>query len=232
MSYGIRLHVWGRNALFTRPELKVERVTYDVMTPSAARGILEAIHWKPAIRWVIDRIHVLEPIRHQQIRRNEVGHKAAFGTIRSAMKRGDIAGVQLLVDEDRQQRASTVLVNPAYVIEAHFDLTAQAGPEDAEGKHLDIFNRRAARGQCFHQPCLGTREFAAHFALIAPDAALPPRSPAAAAGELGFGAPRDLGLMLWDIDHGQKHRPSLFFRARLENGVMEVPAPGSAGVLR
>lgn len=149
MAYGIRLLVEGRHGLFTRPELKVERVSYDVMTPSAARGILEAIHWKPAIRWVIDRIHVLEPIRFQSIRRNEVGHKAPAGKIRQAMKRGDLEGVQLLVDEDRQQRASTVLVKPRYVIEAHFRLTAKAGPDDSEGKHLDIFNRRAGAGAVF-----------------------------------------------------------------------------------
>ena len=232
MAYGIRLHVRGRHALFTRPELKVERVSYDVMTPSAARGILEAIHWKPAIRWVIDRIHVLEPIRFQSIRRNEVGHKAPAGTIKQAMNRGDLAGLQILVDEDRQQRASTVLVAPAYVIEAHFTLTAKAGAEDSEGKHLDIFNRRAARGQCFHQPCLGTREFAADFALLAPDAAMPARNPLAETAELGFGTPRDLGLMLWDIDHAAPGRPSMFFRARLAEGVMEVPPPGSPEVLR
>ncbi len=231
MSYGIRLHVWGTHALFTRPELKVERLSYDVMTPSAARGILEAIHWKPAIRWVIDRIHVLEPIRFQSIRRNEVGHKAPAGKIKQALNRGDLGGLQLLVDEDRQQRASTVLVAPAYVIEAHFQMTPRAGTDDSEGKHLDIFNRRAARGQCFHQPCLGTREFAAHFALLAPDAPLPVRSPLATGTDLGFGAPRDLGLMLWDIDHAAPGRPSLFFRASLRDGVMDVPAPGSAGVM-
>lgn len=202
------------------------------MTPSAARGILEAIHWKPAIRWVIDRIHVLEPIRFQSIRRNEVGHKAPVGTIKSAMKRGDLGGVQLLVDEDRQQRASTVLVAPRYVIEAHFDLTARAEPGDNEGKHLDIFNRRAARGQCFHQPCLGTREFAAHFALLEPGAALPDRNPDAVSADLGFGSPRDLGYMLWDIDHSTADRPSLLFRARLTDGVLEVPAPGSPEVRR
>ena len=232
MAYGIRLHVWGQHALFTRPELKVERVSYDVMTPSAARGVLEAIHWKPAIRWVIDRIHVMEPIRFQSIRRNEVGHKAPAGTIKSAMKRGDLGGLQLLVDEDRQQRASTVLVAPRYVIEAHFDLTAKAEAGDNEGKHLDIFNRRAARGQCFHQPCLGTREFAAHFALIEPGAPLPARNPAAETPDLGFGAPRDLGYMLWDIDHAAPGRPSLLFRASLREGVMEVPAPGSTEVKR
>lgn len=232
MSYGIRLLVKGRHALFTRPELKVERQSYDVMPPSAARGILEAIHWKPAIRWVIDRIHVLEPIRFQSIRRNEVGHKAPAGSIKRAMNRGDLEGLGILVDEDRQQRASTVLVNPAYVIEAHFVLTARADADDSEGKHLDIFNRRAARGQCFHQPCLGTREFAAEFALIEPDAPLPPRDPAAAGPDLGFDTPRDLGFMLWDIDHAAPGRPSLLFRARLADGVMDVPPPGSPEIRR
>jgi CRISPR-associated protein Cas5d len=202
--------------------MKVERVSYDVMTPSAARGILEAIHWKPAIRWVIDRIHVLEPIRFHAIRRNEVGHKAPAGKVRAAMNRGDLEGLQILVDEDRQQRASTVLVNPAYVIEAHFELTAEAGPDDTEGKHLDIFNRRAARGQCFHQPCLGTREFAAEFEPVPHGAPLPP----AMAGT------RDLGFMLWDIDHAAPGRPSLFFRARLEDGVMAVPPPGAPEIRR
>lgn len=230
MAYGIRLHVWGKHGLFTRPELKVERFSYEVMTPSAARGILEAIHWKPAIRWVIDRIHVLEPIRFQSIRRNEVGHKAPAGKIKQAMNRGDLEGLQLLVDEDRQQRASTVLIAPRYVIEAHFAMTDRAGADDTEGKHLDIFNRRAARGQCFHQPCLGTREFAAHFALVAPDAPLPARNPKAETAEHGFGAPRDLGFMLWDIDHAAAGRPSLFFRATLRDGVLDVPPPGSPEV--
>lgn len=222
MSYGVRLKVWGDFGLFTRPELKVERLTYDVMTPSAARGILEAVHWKPAIRWVIDAIHVLAPIRHQSIRRNEVGHKAPAGSIKRAMNRGDLEGLGILVDEDRQQRASTVLVKPAYLIEAHFELTDKAGAEDNAGKHLDIFKRRAQRGQCFHQPCLGTREFTAYFEWLAQDAPLP--EPIAET--------RDLGLMLWDIDHAEASRPSMFFRAKLENGVMLVPAPESQGVLR
>lgn len=202
--------------------MKVERVSYDVMTPSAARGILEAIHWKPAIRWVVDAIHVLEPIRFQSIRRNEVGHKAPASKIRSAMKRGDLEGLNLLVDEDRQQRAATVLVAPAYVIEAHFEMTARADADDSEGKHLDIFNRRAGRGQCFHQPCLGTREFAACFELLDPAAPLP-----AAIDES-----RDLGFMLFDIDHQTKGRPSLFFRARMESGVVRVPHPSSLEVRR
>lgn len=232
LTYGVRLWVGGPFALFTRPEMKVERVSYDVMTPSAARGILEAIHWKPTIAWAIDRVHVLQPIRFQSIRRNEVGHKAPAGNIKRAMNRGDLEGLQLLVDEDRQQRASTVLVGPAYVIEAHFELTYKAGPDDTEGKHLDIFNRRASRGQCFHQPCLGTREFAAEFELIPHDAPLPTCAPEHRTTDLGFGAPRDLGFMLWDIDHAAPGRPSLFFRAELREGVIEVPKPNSPEIRR
>lgn len=220
--YGVRLKVWGDHACFTRPEMKVERVSYDVMTPSAARGILDAIHWKPAIRWVIDRIHVLKPIRFQSIRRNEVGSKAPAGKIKTAMSRGSLEGLHLLVDEDRQQRASTVLTDVAYVIEAHFDLVRKDDAEETEGKHLDIFNRRASRGQCFHQPCLGTREFAANFELISNDAPLP-----AAIDET-----RDLGFMLWGIDHTAKGKPSLLFRALLDRGVVKVPAPGSSEVRR
>lgn len=222
MSYGVKLFVSGDYACFTRPEMKVERVSYDVMTPSAARGILEAIHWKPAIRWVVDAIHVLKPIRFQSIRRNEVGHKAPVASIKKAMNAGDLSELALIVDEDRQQRAATVLVNVAYVIEAHFELTAKAGAEDNEGKHLDTFNRRARKGQCFHQPCLGTREFPASFRLIEADEPIPPAI---------NDPPRDLGFMLWDIDH-VGDRSSLFFRARLENGVMCVPPPDSPEIRR
>lgn len=220
--YGVRLKVWGDHACFTRPEMKVERVSYDVMTPSAARGILEAIHWKPAIRWVIDRIHVLKPIRFQSIRRNEVGSKVPAGKIKTAMNRGSLEGLHLLVDEDRQQRASTVLADVAYVIEARFEIVRQDDAAETEGKHLDIFNRRASRGQCFHQPCLGTREFAAKFELISADAPLP-----AAIDET-----RDLGFMLWDVDHAAKGRPSMLFRAKLDRGIVNVPAPGSPEIKR
>lgn len=232
MPYGIRLKVSGDRACFTRPEMKVERVSYDVMTPSAARGILEAIHWKPAILWVIDEIRVLKPIRFQSIRRNEVGHKAPSGKIKTAMNRGTLEDQQLLVDEDRQQRAATVLVDVEYVISAHFERTARAGDDDSEGKHLDIFNRRAARGQCFHQPCLGTREFPATFELLPPDGPLPVAEPDARTADLGFGRPRDLGFMLFDIEHAAPGRPSLFFRAELHDGVMTVPHPSSPEVKR
>src|SRR5437868_2597011 len=123
MAYGIRLRVSGRWALFTRPEMKVERVSYDVITPSAARGILEAIHWKPAIQWIIEEIRVLKPIRFQSIRRNEVGAKAPVAAIRKAMKSGDLAGLKLVVEDNRQQRAATVLADVSYIISARFALT-------------------------------------------------------------------------------------------------------------
>ena len=126
MAFGVRLHVWGERACFTRPEMKVERVSYDVITPSAARGILEAVHWKPAIRWQVDRIHVLKPIRFESIRRNEVGGKLSSANVAKAMRAGSTAGLATYVDEDRQQRAATILRDVAYVIEAHFELTRWA----------------------------------------------------------------------------------------------------------
>lgn len=217
MAYGIKLHVWGEYACFTRPEMKVERVSYDVMTPSAARGMLEAIHWKPAIRWVIDRIHVLEPIRFESIRRNEVASKISARNAGSAMSQGSTAGLYLLVDEgkERQQRAATVLRNVAYVIEAHFELTGKATSEDNEGKHLDIFSRRARKGQCFHHPYLGTREFPAQFALI--------EDGGWATSNLSEQEKyRDLGWMLHDIDFNDNNTPR-FFRAVMEDGVIRVP---------
>jgi CRISPR-associated protein Cas5d len=217
----IKLRVWGQYACFTRPEMKVERVSYDVMTPSAARGILEAIHWKPAIRWHVDRIHVLRPIRFQSIRRNEVGAKASAANAKSAMNRGTTEGLGIMVDENRQQRAALVLVDVDYVIEAHFDLTDKAGAEDTAAKHVSMFNRRASQGQCFHRPCLGTREFAAAFELLEGDAwpedTLTERN-------------RDLGWMLHDIDFANNNT-SRFFRAEMKDGVIDVPAWNAEGVV-
>ncbi|MFZ5693053.1 MAG: type I-C CRISPR-associated protein Cas5c [Pseudomonadota bacterium] len=229
MAYGVRLRVSGDYACFTRPEMKVERVSYDVMTPSAARGILEAIHWKPAIKWIVEEIRVLKPIRFQSIRRNEVGAKAPVAAIRKAMRSGDIGDLALVVEENRQQRAATVLTDVDYVISARFELTSKANDSDNPGKHLDTFNRRARKGQCFHQPCLGTREFAARFELVEPDAPLP--APENQTPDLGFGTPRDLGFMLYDIDHAG-NCSSLFFRATLDRGVMKVPPPDSPEIRR
>jgi CRISPR-associated protein Cas5d len=197
--------------------MKVERVSYDVITPSAARGILEAIHWKPAISWHIDRIHVLKPIRFQSIRRNEVAQKASADLAASAMRRGDTNGLGIVVDEERQQRAALVLVDVAYVIEAHFKMTGRAGPDDSPAKHAAMFARRAAQGQCFHRPCLGTREFAAEFALV-PDGAPLPHC------ELPLDRrDADLGWMLHDIDFNGGRNESRFFRAIMRDGVIDVP---------
>lgn len=215
MSYGIRLLVWGERACFTRPEMKVERVSYDVITPSAARGIIEAIHWKPAICWVIDGIQVLKPIRFESIRRNEVGGRISSTSAARAMKAGSLDGLVNYVEEDRQQRAATILRDVAYVISAHFDLTNKAESGDSVGKHLDIFNRRARKGQCFQAPCLGNREFPASFELLESDAAAPVPNPSLS-GE------RDLGWMLHDIDFDNQMTPR-FFRAVMCDGFIEVP---------
>ena len=215
MAYGIRLLVWGERACFTRPEMKVERVSYDVITPSAARGILEAIHWKPAIRWSVDRIQVLKPIRFESLRRNEVGGKLSPASVGKAMKAGRTEGLITFVDEDRQQRAATILRDVAYVIEAHFELTEKADASDSVGKHLDIFNRRARKGQYFHSPCMGVREFPANFQLLEPGVAEPVADDALQ-GE------RDLGWMLHDIDFADDMTPH-FFRAQMLDGLIEVP---------
>ena len=221
MPYGVKLHVWGEYGCFTRPEMKVERVSYDVMTPSAARGILEAIHWKPAIRWAVDRIRVLKPIRFETIRRNELGSKIPAGNIRSAMKSGTTQGLRVVIEDDRQQRAATLLRDVAYVIEAHFVLTDKAGDGDSEAKHLAIFNRRAEKGQCFHRPYLGTREFAADFALVGDEMPLSklPNDQRC----------RDLGWMLHDIDFANDKTPH-FFRAEMRDGVINIPQFSSAEV--
>ncbi|MDZ4740517.1 MAG: type I-C CRISPR-associated protein Cas5c [Alphaproteobacteria bacterium] len=213
MTFGVKLHVWGDYACFTRPEMKVERVSYDVITPSAARGILEAIHWKPAIRWQIDRIHVLKPIRFQSFRRNEVGSKISASKARSGMNNDSLEGLHLLVDDDRQQRATIALRDVAYVIEAHFEMTNKAESGDNVGKHADMFTRRARTGQCYHRPCLGVREFAADFALIEgamPDITSPQED-----------RDKDLGWMLYDIDFANDMTPH-FFRAQLKDGTIDL----------
>lgn len=215
MAYGIKIMVWGERACFTRPEMKVERVSYDVITPSAARGILEAIHWKPAIKWVVDRVQVLKPIRFESIRRNEVGSKISARNVTFAMNAGSTAGLVHYVDQDRQQRAATVLRDVAYVIEAHFELTDKAGTDDSEGKHLDIFNRRSRKGQYFHAPCLGVREFPADFRLVEEGEPEP-------APDVSLIGERDLGWMLHDFDFKNDCKPR-FFRALMCDGLIEVP---------
>lgn len=216
MANKARLHIWGDYACFTRPEMKVERVSYDVITPSAARGILAAVHWKPAIRWVVDRIHVLEPIRFESVRRNELGGKISEGKVSGAMRRKSVEDLYTLIEEDRQQRAATVLKQVAYVIEAHIVMTDKAGEGDNITKHIEMFKRRASKGQCFYQPCMGVREFPADFAWLADDAPLPKSRLSENERD------RDLGWMLHDIDFDHDNTPR-FFRAEMKNGVIEVP---------
>lgn len=216
----IRLEVWGDYALFTRPEMKTERVSYDVMTPSAARGLLEAIYWHPGLRWIIDKIHVCAPIRFMNLRRNEVKSKLSASSARTVMERGT-GELYLNTSADIQQRASMLLTNVRYVIEAHFEMTDKAAPSDNPGKFQDIIKRRISRGQFYHQPYFGCREFPVNFALCEH---LPP-CPDELKGE------RDLGFMLYDMDfsHPEDIRP-LFFRGILHDGVLMVPPRDSEEV--
>lgn len=205
------LRAWGDNACFTRPEMKVERVSYDVMTPSAARGILEAILWKPAIRWRVTRIDVLAPVRWESVRRNEVD---------AVMHSGGALG--LYVEDARQQRAGLFLRDVDYLIHARFELTDKAGPDENPTKFVEMFRRRAQKGQCFNQPYLGCREFAAAFAFV--DSA-------------GGGLPqpitenRNLGWMLHDMDFSSGEPMPRFFQAEMRNGSIEVP-PWDSGEVR
>ncbi|MBR6207705.1 MAG: type I-C CRISPR-associated protein Cas5 [Oscillospiraceae bacterium] len=210
MSFSVE--VWGDYALFTRPEMKVERVSYDVMTPSAARGLLEAIYWHPGMRWIIDRIYVLQPIRFTNIRRNEVSATLSAAKARAAMTGGE-TDLYINTKDTIQQRAAMVLQDVRYVIEAHFVLTDKASPGDNPGKFCDIIRRRLEKGQCYHQPCFGTREFPAHFRAWQGDE---PRT--AYPGE-----DRELGFMLYDMDYSDPEniRPQ-FFRAALHNGILDV----------
>lgn len=211
MGYGVQLKVYGDYACFTRPEMKVERVSYDVITPSAARGIIEAIYWKPAIRWIIDKIHVINEIKFTNIRRNEVSQKISAVNVKKAMNGGKTELYQI-APEIRQQRASLVLKDVCYIIEAHFEMTEKAGVEDTPGKHYNIALRRLRQGQCYHQPCLGNREFAANFSLIEEEA---PTSFYSDKEEL------DLGWMLWDIDFENEMNP-IFYRAIMQKGIIAV----------
>lgn len=202
--FGIRVR--GELACFTRPELKVERVSYEVMTPSAARGVLEAVLWKPAITWRIHEIAVLTPIRWISFRRNEVNSRASIRT------QG-----HYLADEDRAQRNTVALRDVDYVVSASFEMTSRAGPDDNVRKFEEMFERRLERGQYHHAPYLGCREFAARVDL-APETFQP--------SEVGIERP--LGWMFFDFDFpASTAAPTtptpLFFEARLKHGVLQVP---------
>ncbi len=209
----ISLEVWGDYACFSRPEMKVERVSYDVITPSAARGLIESIYWHPGLRWRIDRIRVCKPIRFTNIRRNEVKDVISARTVKVAMeqKRGDLF---LSAPDSIQQRAAMILKDVRYIIDAHFELTEKAAPSDNNGKFQEITKRRIEKGQFYHQPCFGVREFPAHFRMCTE--VLP--CPDELKGE------KDLGWMLLDMDYRDPEniRPK-FFRAVMRDGLIEVP---------
>lgn len=217
MGYGIILKVWGDYACFTRPELKVERVSYDMITPTAAKGIIEAIYWKPAINWVIDRIHVVNPIEFTNIRRNEVSEKMKLSKVKTLIKKG--GSYNIVSTENRHQRAALVLKNVEYIIEAHFEMNQEkVGESDTIEKHYNIALRRLRNGQCFHHPCLGTREFGAKFELIEDRKDIPKSK---LCGEM------NLGYMLHSLNYaidikGKQIVEPKFFKVILENGVLDM----------
>jgi CRISPR-associated protein Cas5d len=211
MSPNFCLEVTGPFACFTRPEMKVERVSYDVMTPSAARAIFEAILWKPEIRWRIARIEVLKPILWVNLRRNEVSAVASTRNVQQAMKEGS-GTLALYIEDERQQRAGYFLRDVAYRVHAGLALTGKG--RDPLIKYTEMFTRRASKGQCVNQPYLGCREFSADVRLVTADT--PPVQPIADT--------RDLGWMLHDMDYTHPSDPQpRFFRAHMNAGVVEVP---------
>ena len=205
----MRIEVWGDYACFSRPEMKTERVSYDIITPSAARGLVEAIYWHPGLKYHIDRVYLLSPIRFTNIRRNEVKSTLLASAALSAAKGG--AAPFLYTSVDIVQRASMVLQDVHYVIECHFTMTNKAAPGDNPGKFQDILRRRLNKGQCYHQPCFGCREFPANFREWPAGESIP-----------ALPVTQDLGFMLYDLDYSDPANIRLqFFRAKLENGVLD-----------
>lgn len=205
----IQLEVWGPYALFSRPEMHVERVSYDVPTPSAARGMVEAIYYHPGLQWHIRRIYVLNPIRFTNIRRNEVKGKILRDDVYNAIQGGKVPF--LATSQQIAQRAAMVLQDVHYVIEAEFTMTDRAAPGDNPGKFQDIVTRRMAKGQCYHTPYFGCREFPAAFRAWQ-GGAFPTISTSC-----------DLGFMLYDLDYSDPENITpTYFRAKLEHGVLDT----------
>lgn len=212
MSRGVKVRVWGERALFTRPEMKVERCSYDMITPSAARGVLEAVYWHPGMQWIIDRIYVRKPIVFTSIRRNEVKSKLS-GNHALKVINGSAAPLYISTKEDIAQRAAILLRDVEYIIEAHFEMTKKATVGDNPGKFKDIIMRRLRNGACYHMPYFGCREFPANFELFEGDEI-----------ETEYvGMEKDLGYMLYDFDYSNPEEISpMFFRAILKDGVLDV----------
>lgn len=212
------LEISGDFACFTRPEMKVERVSYDVITPSAARAVFESVFWKPAVRWHVRRIEVLKPIRWINLRRNEVASVISTRNVQQAMAEGE-GNLAIHVEDDRQQRAGLFLRDVAYRVHADLDVRSDRNDPEPPQKFFAMFERRATAGQCVNQPYLGCREFAARFRLVTDLSGEP--SPLADT--------RDLGWMLHDLDFKDPSDPQpTFFRAQMNAGVIEVAQRGSA----
>ena len=221
MSYGLKIEVWGNYALFSRPELKTERFSYEMITLSAARGLIESIYWHPGLRVIVDRIHLLEgkygitsiedPFHYENIRRNEVAAKARYAQFEK-MLLNNAPAAYISTSNEIQQRASTLLRDVHYVLEAHYEMTDKANPTDNPGKFSDIFRRRLEKGQFFSQPYFGCREFPAFFAPWPEDRPIP-----------DLDLTRSLGLMLYDLDYTDKeHIQPLYFWANIKHGIMQV----------
>lgn len=213
MGMGVKVRVWGDYALFSRPEMKVERCSYDVITPSAARGLLEAIYWHPGMRWVIDRIYVKNPIQFTSVRRNEVKSKVLASNVLQVYNGGD-KPLYMNTKAEIVQRASVLLTNVEYVIEAHFEMTDKANVTDNPGKFKDIIMRRLRRGECYHMPYFGCREFPANFSLYEEEEV-----------ETAYDdvLEKDLGFMLYDLDYtDREHIQPMFFRAVMRYGVLDL----------
>lgn len=205
----VLMEVWGLTACFTRPEMKTERVSYDVPTPSAARGMIESIYYHPGLKWTIDRIWVLNPIQFMNLRRNEVSSKISASNVMQEANGGKRSCI--VTTQDIQQRAAMMLKDVRYVIEAHFDMTDKANASDNPGKFQDIVKRRLRKGACYAAPYLGTRECTAHFRLWESGAIE------------GINETRDLGYMLYDMDYSDpEHIQPMFFRAKMEHGCIDL----------
>lgn len=213
MAIGVKVKVWGDYALFSRPEMKVERCSYDVMTPSAARGILEAIYWHPGMRWVIDRIYVIKPIQFTSVRRNEIKSKISANNVLPVYN-GAEKPLYISSKAEIVQRASMLLCNVEYVIEAHFLMTDQANETDNTGKFKDIIMRHLKKGECFHMPYFGCREFPAHFCLCEEESVVTAYEDT---------EEKDLGYMLYDMDYSDRNNIiPMFFRAVMRRGVLDL----------
>lgn len=213
MSVGVKVKVWGNYALFSRPELKVERCSYDVMTPSAARGILEAVFWHPGLKWVIDKIYVMKPIQFTSVRRNEVKSKIPAGNVLQVYN-GEKKPLYISTKAEIVQRASLLLRDVEYIIDAHFEMTEQANETDNPGKFKDIIMRRLRRGECFHMPYFGCREFPANFSLWEGEEIQTAYKDV---------EEKDLGFMLFDMDYTDRNNiQPMFFRAIMRKGVLNL----------